>query len=70
MKKSLSNGMKNYETRRSSGYCGHCGKITDALWGRNGEKLIISCEECGTIILIDNNRFKPKPAMLKGGDDE
>jgi len=52
--------MENYETRRSYGFCGICNKTTAVLWERIGAKLRISCEKCGTIILEDENKFKPK----------
>ena len=57
---SFSDGMENYETRRSYGFCGICNKTTAALWERIGANLRISCEKCGTIILEDKNKFKPK----------
>jgi len=57
---SLTDGMKNFETRYSSGFCGKRNKQTDALWERFGDKLLISCEECGTIITDDENYFKVK----------
>lgn len=59
---SLANGMKNLETRYSSGYCGKCNKTTNAIWERFGKRLLVSCEECGTIIIDDENRFN------KGGE--
>ena len=59
---SFADGMKNFETRRSSGFCGKCNKTTYALWERCGEKLTVSCEDCGIIIIDDNVRFKPGQA--------
>jgi len=57
---SLADGMKNFETRYSSGFCGECNKTTNAIWERIGERLHVSCEECGTIIINDENRFKDR----------
>jgi len=54
---SLANGMKNSETRYSSGFCGRCNKETDARWERFGKRLLVSCEECGMTIIEDENRF-------------
>ncbi len=55
--KNFADGMKNLETRRSNGFCGRCNKYTDALWDRVGDKLQVSCEECGQILLTDDKRF-------------
>lgn len=54
----LTDGMKNFETRYSSGFCGKCNKQTNALWERFGGRLLVSCEECGTILNDDENYFK------------
>lgn len=57
---SLADGMINLETRVSNGFCVTCHKMTDALWERFGKRLSVSCEECGTIIINDENYFKEK----------
>jgi len=57
-KDNLAKGMENFETRRSQGYCGTCGRMTDCLWERIGKMLTISCENCGTIIHVDKEKFK------------
>lgn len=63
---SLADGMKNLETRRSSGFCGPCNKETEAIWDRIGDKLKVSCEECGTIYIDDELRFAKTPPAAKG----
>jgi len=55
---SLADGMKNLETRHSYGFCGKCNKETSAIWDRIGQKLLVFCEECGTIIINDKDRFR------------
>ena len=57
---SLADGMKNGETRYSRGYCGVCNKETYAKWERIGNRLNVFCEECGSISINDENRFKGK----------
>jgi len=57
---SLSDGMKDLETRYSSGFCGRCNKETNTRWERFGKRLLVSCEECGTIYTDDDNYFKEK----------
>ena len=56
----LAKGMKNNETRYSGGYCGCCNKTTNAIWERSGNRLSISCQECGTIYEENDNYFKDK----------
>ena len=53
----LADGMKDFETRYSEGFCGECNKETNARWERFGKRLLVACEECGTIIIEDENRF-------------
>ena len=55
---SLADGMKNYETRISNGYCGICDKYTNALWERFDNRLHVSCEECGFILIDNNEKYK------------
>lgn len=64
--KSFADGMENLETRHSNGFCGSCGKYTNALWDRVGNKLQVSCEECGQILLVDDKRFAELISKTKG----
>ncbi len=59
---SLANGMKNLETRYSEGFCCACNKTARAIWDRIGDRLLISCEECGTVFEDDKKRFSKKKA--------
>lgn len=61
MSKTLSDDMQNYETRTSHGYCCDCERETTALWERVGNKLSISCKECGMIYHEDDNKFNDNP---------
>lgn len=65
---SLADGMENFETRRSNGFCGGCNKQTDALWERCGRKLTVSCEDCGKIYICDENRFAQALAQKEKED--
>jgi len=58
--KLLADGMKDGEVRYSRGYCGKCNKETFERWERFGDRLHASCEECGSISIDDENRFKRK----------
>ena len=61
---SLADGMKNLETRTSTGFCGTCNKTSNALWERFGKRLLISCEDCGIILTDDENYFKEEKKQV------
>ncbi len=48
---SIASKLKNMETKRSNGFCGSCNRNTDALWERTGDRLTVSCEGCGKILV-------------------
>jgi len=62
---SLAEGMKNFETRYSRGFCCECNEETNARWERFGKRLLVSCEGCGVIYTDDENYFKEDNKEVK-----
>jgi hypothetical protein len=65
---SIAQGMRDLETRTSTGFCGECNKVSTARWDRIGNRLVVSCEDCGQILIEDKNRFKSN--KIKEATDE
>ena len=50
----IADRLKDGESISSSGYCGTCKRETEALWERFGDRLSVSCAECGTIYINEH----------------